>query len=102
MQAYELTRNAEADLEEIARYTIEQWGDVQAKSYLGKISQCCKNIAKKKVIPRTFLEKFPDACVVRCEHHFIFYLVREGVKPIIFAILHERMDMLIRLKDRLG
>ncbi len=101
MRVYELTRDAEADLEEIARHTIEQWGDAQARIYLGKISQCCKNIAKKKVVLRTFLEKFPDACVVRCEHHFVFYLIREGEKPIIFAILHERMDMLVRLKDRL-
>jgi plasmid stabilization system protein ParE len=100
MRSYELTPDAEADLEEIVRYTIEQWGESQAESYLGKISQCFKNIANKKTA--AFLEKFPDACVVRCEHHYVFYLIREEERPVIFAVLHERIDMLIRLKDRLG
>ncbi|MBC8287548.1 MAG: type II toxin-antitoxin system RelE/ParE family toxin [Nitrospinae bacterium] len=102
MRPYELTKDAEADLEEIARYTIEEWGEAQAESYLGKISQCFKNITKNKVASRTFSEKFPDAQVIRCEHHYIFYLYLKGEKPIIFAVLHERMDMLTRLKNRLG
>ncbi len=101
MLLYELTRDAEADLKAIARYTIEQWGEAQAKSYLGKISQCFRNIANNKVTSRTFSEKFPEARVVRCEHHYIFHLAPEGKPPIIFAVLHERMDMLTRLKDRL-
>ena len=37
MRPYELTRDAEADLEEITRYTIKEWGEVQAESYLAKI-----------------------------------------------------------------
>lgn len=101
MRVYELTNDAEADLEEISRYTIKEWGEAQAESYLAKISQCFKNIAKNKILSRTFSEKFPEARVVRCEHHYVFYLYPEGEKPIIFAVLHERMDMVARLKDRL-
>jgi len=102
MRPYELTKDAEADLEGIARYTIEEWGEAQAENYFGKISQCFKKIANERVASRTFSEKFPDAQVVRCEHHYIFYIHPAGEKPIIFAVLHERMDMLARLKDRLG
>lgn len=102
MRPYELTKDAEADLEAIARYTIEEWGETQAESYLRKISQCFKKIAREKIVSRTFSEKFPDARVVRCEHHYIFYIFPEGEKPIVFAVLHERRDMLARLKDRLG
>ncbi len=102
MRPHELTGDADADLEGIARYTIEEWGETQAESYLGKIGQCFKNIANNKVASRTFSEKFPDARVVRCEHHYVFYLWPEGGKPVVFAVLHERMDMLTRLKDRLG
>ncbi len=71
MRSYELTSEAEADLEEIARYTIEEWGESQAESYLGKISQCLKNIATNKAASRTFSERFPvimslsDACIRR-------------------------------------
>jgi toxin ParE1/3/4 len=35
----------------------------------------------------------------RCEHHFIVWLV--GSRPVIVAILHERMDFMQRLKARL-
>ena len=101
MRPYELTPDAEADLEGIARYTIEQWGDVQAKNYMDKIGKCFRSIANKKIVSRAFSEEFPDAHVVRCEHHFVFHLIREGAKPVIFAVLHERMDMLVWLKDRL-
>ncbi len=101
MRPYELTKDAEADLEGIAHYTIEEWGEAQAEDYLGKISQCFKKIAERTVVSRTFSEKFPDAQVVRCEHHYIFYIYPEGEKPIIFAVLHERMDLLTRFKDRL-
>ncbi len=102
MRLYEITRDAEADLEEIARYTIREWGEAQAKSYLDKISQCCKNIANKKIASRNFSDKFPEASVVRCAHHYIFHLTPEAGTPVIFAILHERMDMVARLKSRLG
>ncbi len=102
MRPYELTKDAEADLEKIARYTIGEWGETQAESYLGKISQCFKNISNNKVASRAFSKKFPEARVVLFEHHYVFYLVPEGEKPIIFAMLHERMDMVARLKDRLG
>lgn len=102
MRPYELFRHAEPYLKEITRHTIEEWGEAQTESYSGKISQRLKNIPTNKVNSRTFSEKFPDARVVRCEHHYIFFLYSEGEKPIIFAVLHERMDMLTRLKDRLG
>ncbi len=102
MLPYELTKDAEADLEGIFRYTIKEWGEAQTEKYLGKISQGLKNIATRKVSSRTFSEKFPEVLVVRCEHHYIFYLYSESGKPVILAILHERMDMLIRLKERLG
>jgi toxin ParE1/3/4 len=35
----------------------------------------------------------------RCEYHFIVWLI--GNRPIIIAIMHERMDLMRRLKDRL-
>jgi toxin ParE1/3/4 len=68
MLPYELTLAAEADLREIARYTLRQWGERQ---------------------------------VTRCEHHYVFYLPPEGQKPRIIAVLHENMDLLARLEDRL-
>jgi len=37
-----------------------------------------------------------------CEHHYVFYLRPDGQKPHILAVLHEHMDLLARLDDRLS
>lgn len=97
-----MTEDADADLEEIIRYTLDQRGLEQARLYTGKLHRCFGNIATKKTVSRPFSEKFPQARVTRCEHHYVFYLQLEGKPPPIFAVLHERMDLLARLKDRLG
>ena len=37
--------------------------------------------------------------VVRCEHHYVFYLKKKT--PVIIAVLHEKMDVMQRLAGRL-
>lgn len=101
MPSYELTQEATSDLEGIFRYTINQWGEKQARVYSEKLSQCFRKLATKEVASRAFSETYPAAHVTRCEHHFIFYIQSENNPPIIFAILHERMDIIARLQNRL-
>ena len=100
MLPYELTREAEADVLEIARYTRRQWGAAQQRRYAGLLEACFQGIAAKTVRARTFSSRYPQVQMTRCEHHYIFYLVREGKKPRILAVLHERMDFLARLAQR--
>ncbi len=42
-----------------------------------------------------------DICVSRCEHHYVFAQMRENDVPLIVAVLHEKMDLLVRLRERL-
>lgn len=102
MPRYELTEDADSDLEEIVRYTLAQWGDKQAGQYADKLHRCFEKIARKETASRPFSKKYPKARVLRCEHHYVFYLHPTGKPPRIFAVLHERMDVLVRLKKRLG
>jgi toxin ParE1/3/4 len=37
----------------------------------------------------------------RCEHHYIFCLPQHDAPALVVAILHERMDIMARLKHRL-
>jgi plasmid stabilization system protein ParE len=46
-------------------------------------------------------EVFPGLRVARCEHHHVFCLLREDAPALVVAILHERMDLMARLADRL-
>jgi len=44
----------------------------------------------------------PGLWMARCEHHYAFCLKRDIDPPLIVAILHERMDLIQRLGDRLS
>jgi plasmid stabilization system protein ParE len=59
-------------------------------------------IASRAAFSRPVSERYPQIQVIRCEHHYVFYIHSEGKAPCIIAVLHERMDMLAKLKDRLG
>ncbi len=90
------TIQVEQDLIDIWRYTDEKWGEAQADKYLFKLEACFKKISRGEVVLKNLTEKIQ---YIRCEHHYIFLLATK--KPIVIAVLHEKMDMLMRLKKRL-
>ena len=100
MLSYELTPDADADLEDIARYTTLEWGPKQATLYIDKLHQGFHKIATKQVMSKAFHKRLAQVFVTRCEHHYVFYLHTKKAKPVIIAALHKRMDMLTHLKDR--
>jgi toxin ParE1/3/4 len=102
MLLYELTSQAESDIRSIIRYTLEQHGEKQAFHYKNALQERFSAIAERNVHSRSLSERYSQVLVTRCEHHYIFYIHPEGNKPRIIAIFHERMDMLTRLKERLG
>lgn len=82
----------------IWQYTTDTWGLDQAETYFDKIEACCDAVGDKRARSKT-LSGLPDGVRIhRCEHHYIIWLNAD--RPIIIAILHERMDFLQRLKDR--
>jgi toxin ParE1/3/4 len=101
MTAYDLSPDAEADLEGVWNYTCDNWGADQADKYMGQIATCCERIAAGEAYCRRFPEIDPRLGSHHCQHHYIFFL-ETASKPIIIAVLHERMEMLTRLKRRLG
>ena len=102
MPPYDLTPAAEADLREIARYTLRQWGARQQQRYARHLAACFRRIAEGRVQSREFSERYPQVRVARCQHHYAFYVHPEGQKPLILAVLHEHMDLLARLGQRLS
>ena len=102
MPAYELTPEAEADLEGIAEYTLREWGAEQQAHYAALLEAGFTRIADGAAIPRRFSEHYSHVFVTRCEHHYVFYIRPEGTPaPRILAVLHERMNLIARLRDRL-
>ncbi|NJO32019.1 MAG: type II toxin-antitoxin system RelE/ParE family toxin [Sphingomonadales bacterium] len=99
MQSYDLTLAAEADLREIWRYSYKKWGLEQAEKYFDQIEACCDAVGDRRARSKPLDGLQEGVHLHRCEHHFIAWLI--GPRPIIIAILHERMDFMRRLKGRL-
>lgn len=42
-----------------------------------------------------------DFRVSRCQHHYVFFVRDEISNVLILAVLHENMDLIARIRDRL-
>lgn len=101
MTAYRLTAAAEADLRGIIRHTRSHWGDDQVRQYIGALERGIADLAAGRGVFKSLKEIHPSLRVAHCQHHYVFCLPREGSPVLIVAILHERMDWLVRLAGRL-
>ena len=99
MPSYDLTLAAEEDLRGVWRYTFKTWGPEQADKYLGQLGDCFDAIGSRRA-PSRSLPQLPDEiCIHRCQRHYIFWLAID--RTIIIAVLHEKMDVMQRLADRI-
>ncbi len=92
---------AEADLREIARYSRKQWGGAQTRAYTAKLKHCTETLAQGGGVYQDMSVIHPNLRMVHCEHHYIFCVPRQDASALVIAILHERMDIITRLKLRL-
>lgn len=101
MTTYALTDAAEADLRGIVRYTRKQWGDAQVRSYVSRLEQGIERLAAGEGAFKEMSVIHPGLRMAHCQHHYVFCLPRGNAPALIVAILHERMDLMARLVDRL-
>ncbi|CDL85198.1 type II toxin-antitoxin system RelE/ParE family toxin [Xenorhabdus szentirmaii] len=101
MKNYRLTPDARADLIEIRRFTVKQWGQAQSEKYLSGLQQTLCLLA---ITPSLGKER-PDvgAGVLSFPYvsHVIYYLLREQ-QPVVFGVLHKRMVPVNHLDGREG
>jgi toxin ParE1/3/4 len=89
---YRLTRRAEADLDDIAAYTLQHWGQTQMDAYIRALFDRFEWLASKPKVGRERPEigrgvrSYPEGS------HIVFY--REvGTVIEIAAIPHQAMDV---------
>jgi toxin ParE1/3/4 len=91
MIRYVLSPKAQADIDDIWSYTVENWGDQQAERYLRGLQRAIEDIAENpdKGRPcdhiRAGYRKYPVGS------HVLFYRVVDGLIDVV-RILHQRMD----------
>jgi toxin ParE1/3/4 len=96
---YRLTPDAQSDLIEIRRYTLQQWGEAQSIKYLSELRQTMSLLADSPALGKERPEvgnhvmSFPHAS------HVIYYVLHEK-RLVVFGVLHKRMVPINHLTDR--
>lgn len=97
MAAIRYSRRALEDLNEIAMYSIEHWGEPQARRYVDALESACRLLSVRPRIGRK-LQPFANEWF-RWEHesHIILYrVIADGI--VVQRIVHQRraLEKLLR------
>lgn len=108
MAAYRFYPTADRRQDEIWGYTCEQWGAAQAEKYIRGLHGHIQELADRKrpwnplsaslIVPPD-LEI--DVFFTRYEHHYLFFRELSDGTVGIMSILHEAMDIPVRLVEDL-
>lgn len=99
MAKFKLTHKAVEDLAEIWNYTFEVWSEKQADTYYESLISFCQEIADHPHLGRNYDGITQDLWGMKSNKHIIFYRNINEDYVEITRILHERMDLKIRIKD---
>ncbi len=80
MKNYRLTKDAEQDLREVARYTRKEWGLAMLREYRGGLKKTFEAIGKNDVVSRDFSDNFPELLVTKLQAplYFLGNYIRSG------------------------
>jgi plasmid stabilization system protein ParE len=98
---YILSKGSAADLLDITRYTVSNWGEAQCRTYIADLEMTAEAVARGKGVFKDMGSLLPGLRMAACGKHYIFCMPQAGAASVILAVLHERMDLMVRLKSRL-
>ena len=100
MAKYHLTNKAVEDLTNIWEYTVDTWSERQADDYYNMLIASCQKITEN---PRLFGLKYEEIAEglhgYRANKHIIFYRILADGDILVIRILHQRMDLKLRLLE---
>ena len=92
MNSYRLSRSAAADLQEIAEYTIERFGIMQARRYRESLKNCFVQLANNPALGRRVEQLMSGLQRFEHQSHVVFY-IDEPENILIVRVLHSSMDV---------
>ena len=98
MAKYELIQKAIKDLGKIWNYTVDTWSENQADKYFHMILDSCQEIADGKVKGKQYEGIYPGLQGNKTGKHIIFYRQMDKDRVEIARILHERIDLNMRIR----
>ena len=97
MASLRFTNQAVKDLNEIWKYTFENWSELQADKYYNDLIRNCTEIAAQPEIGRPYFQILKNLRGFKVNKHIIFYRQIEYYSIEVLRILHERMDLKSRI-----
>ncbi|MCF6313159.1 MAG: type II toxin-antitoxin system RelE/ParE family toxin [Verrucomicrobiales bacterium] len=96
--AHKILPSAEQRLIEIWEYTCDKWGEQQADSYItGLFAELDKITDCQHLWKKVNHDELMDVFFVKYRHHFIFFRELPDTELGVISILHEQMDIPLRL-----
>jgi plasmid stabilization system protein ParE len=109
MVAYRFFPKADAAQDKIWHDTVEKWGEAQAVAYITGLHTHLQRLCNDRIIWRRLPQKLVvpadvkrEAYFSRYERHYVFFRKLDNGDLGIMSILHERMDLPVRLMDDLA
>ena len=96
MTRFVLSPAAQADLEDIWRYSVERWSPAQAERYVLAIRGACDDLASGVQAGQDADDIRDGYRKLRVGSHVLFFR-RSGAVIDVVRILHQRMDLPSRL-----
>lgn len=103
MTAVRIQESASRRLDEIYRYTLGEWGGVQAARYIRGLFESFDRIPDHDVASRPIPAEFGvQGFFYRYEKHIVYWKILANGDIGIVTILHERMHQIERFRDDFG
>lgn len=83
---------AQVDIEDIADYTIGEWGHEQARRYVGDLRRAIERLASSALRHQLHDDVLPGLRKLRCGRHLVFYLVADDAVDVV-RVLHDNRDV---------
>jgi toxin ParE1/3/4 len=100
MAKYKLTNKAVDDLTQIWNYTFDKWSESQADKYYQMLIDTCEEVANNSDLGKNYSDVTGNLLGFKVGRHIIFYRLIKENEIEITRILHERMDLKNRIKDK--
>lgn len=94
MTKFHYTSKAVDDLSNIWNHTADEWAEDQAEMYYEILIASCRKIVETPIL---FGRQYEEIAESKANRHINFYHIMEDVDIEIVRILHERMDLKIRI-----
>lgn len=109
MPGYRFYAPADAAQDKIWDDTVTKWGEAQAESYIRGLHAHLQRLCNNRLLWRRLPQRLAvpqditrEAYFSRYEHHYLFFRTLDNGDLGVMTILHERMDMAVRLREDLA